>query len=78
MSLSKQEIDRLMRMIGLTNEHEIDCECCLARVSEFAERELAGQSIPAALEAVEHHLSLCAECCEEYQALLRAIKDLDA
>jgi hypothetical protein len=74
MSLSQQEIDSLLRMIRLTCDHEIDCECCLSRVAEFAERELTGQSIPAALEAVEHHLAHCSECCEEYQALLQALR----
>ena len=74
MSLSKEEIAGLMRLIGLTREGEIDCERCLALVAEFAERELAGRSIPAGLEAVAHHLSVCAGCCEEYEALLRALE----
>jgi hypothetical protein len=78
MSLSKEEIDGLMRLVGLTEDDEIDCERCLSLVAEFAERELAGRSIPAGLEAVAHHLSVCAECREEYQALLRALKALDA
>jgi hypothetical protein len=78
MSLSKEDIDNLMRLIGLTRDEEIDCERCLALVAEFAERELAGRSIPAGLEAVAHHLSICAECCEEYEALLRALKGLDS
>jgi hypothetical protein len=30
------------------------------------------------LEAVAHHLSVCAECREEYEALLRAFKATDA
>ncbi len=77
MSLSKQEIDDLLRMIRLTCDHEIDCECCLSRVAEYAEQELAGKSIPAALEAVERHLALCSECCEEYQALLQALRALE-
>ena len=78
MSLSKDEIDGLLRLIGLTRDDEIDCERCLALVAEFAERELAGQSIPAGLEAVAHHLSVCVECREEYEALLRALKAADA
>ena len=78
MSLSKEEVDELMRQIGLTREDEIDCERCLALVAEFAERELAGRSVPASLEAVAHHLSICSECCEEYEALLRALKDMEA
>ena len=78
MSLSKKEIVGLMRLIGLTKDEEIDCERCFALVAEFAERELAGRSIPAGLEAVAHHLSVCAECREEYEALLRALKDMEA
>ena len=77
MSLSKEEITGLLRLIGLTRDEEIDCERCLARVAEFAERELAGRSVPAGLEAVAHHLSICAECCEEYEALLQALKAMD-
>jgi hypothetical protein len=78
MSLSKEEIDGLMRLVGLTKDDEIDCERCLALVAEFAERELAGRSIPVGLEAVEHHLSLCGKCREEYEALLQASKAADA
>ncbi len=77
MSLSKEEIDDLVRQISLTRDEEIDCERCLALVAEFAERELAGQSVPAGLEAVAHHLSICADCCEEYEALLQALKAMD-
>jgi hypothetical protein len=78
MSLSKEEINDLMRLIGLTKDEEIDCERCLALVAEFAERELAGRSIPAGLEAVAHHLSICAECREEFEALLQALQAMDA
>ncbi len=53
MSLSKKEIDGLMRQIGLTKDEEINCEQCLLLVSEFAEQELKGKSIPDALKAVE-------------------------
>jgi len=76
MSLSKEEIAGLMRLIELTRDDEIDCERCLALVAEFAERELAGRPVPAALEAVAHHLSVCAECREEYEALLRVLAGL--
>ena len=77
MSLAKEQLAGLLRLIGLTRDEEIDCERCLALVAEFAERELAGRSVPAGLEAVAHHLSICAECCEEYEALLQALKAMD-
>lgn len=77
MPLSKQEIDGLLRLIGLTQDQEINCEQCLSLVAEFADRELTGKSIPQGLKAVEHHLSVCAECREEYEALQRALKDME-
>jgi len=36
---------------------------------------LEGKSIPESLQAIEHHLTICVECQEEYQALFAAIKD---
>ena len=77
MALSKEELDGLMRLIGLTEESEINCEQCLALVAEFAEQSLAGQSIREGLRALEHHLSICAECRDEYEALRRVLRDLE-
>jgi len=77
MSLSKKEIDRLMRLISLTKNEEIDCEQCLSTVSEFAELELTGKSPSDALKAVEQHLSICTECYEEYLLLRGAIRKMN-
>jgi hypothetical protein len=77
MPLTNQEIDGLMQLVSLTKDDEIDCEQCLAAVAEFAEQQLAGRSISAGLEAVAHHLSICGECREEYEALLKTLDTLD-
>lgn len=77
MKLHPRQIDGLMHLIGLTREDEIDCNQCLEHVAEFAETHLAGRPVPQALKAVEHHLALCAECREEYEALCKAIAGLD-
>jgi uncharacterized protein with PIN domain len=77
MPLSKKQIDELMRLIGLTEHNEINCEQCLSLVAEFAEQILAGKSIPEGVKAVEHHLSVCAECREEYDALREAMRGME-
>ncbi len=76
MALSPTEIRGLLGWIGLTRESEIDCDQCLDKVAEFAERELTGRTIPESLESVSHHLQLCADCREEYEALQRALQGL--
>ena len=73
MTLSPKEITSLLRLIGLTDDVEINCEQCLALVAEFAERRLTGKSIHDGLAAVEKHLEICSECREEYEALRRTL-----
>ena len=76
MTLTKKQIHELVRLIGLTKDKEINCDQCLLLVAEFAEQELAGKSLSDGLKAVEHHLSICAECREEYNVLQRAMKKM--
>ena len=77
MSLNNKQIKGLAHLIGLTREQEMNCNECLDRVAEFAECELTGKPIPDALEAVSHHLSLCTECREEYEALFSALGKIE-
>lgn len=78
MPLSSSELQALVRLITHTREHEIDCSQCLSLVAQFAEAELAGKSIDEGLLAVEHHLTICSECREEYEALRSALEDLES
>ena len=77
MPLSKQEIDGLLRLVGLTEEKEINCEQCLALVAEFAEQEACAMKVREGLEAVRQHLSICGECQEEYEALRRTLDNAE-
>jgi uncharacterized protein with PIN domain len=77
MTLSTEQIENLVGLIQETRERELNCEECLALVAESAEAELQGRSVPAAMEAVQNHLSLCAECREEYEVLLTVLRGMD-
>ena len=76
MSLSKHEIAQLLKLIGQTEDHELNCEECLALVAEFAESQLPGKSILEGVRAVEQHLAVCGECLEEYEALRQTLDSL--
>ena len=78
MELSRQQIDELLKSVSLTRPDELTCNQCLKDLAEFAEHSLAGKSVPEGLHAVEHHLTICAECQEEYEALLIALKQSPA
>lgn len=77
MILTPEQVKRFLELLGNTREREMNCNECLDHVAEFAECEVAGHSVPEALKAVEHHLSICPECCEEYEILRDAIKGID-
>lgn len=74
MSLSRPEIQKMLAVVRATQPVEIDCDACLMQVGEFAERHLVGKLIPAGLEAIEQHLSICDECREEYELLCLALR----
>ena len=76
MKLTPTQLDDMVRLIGLTRPQEIDCDACAAELAEFAESKLAGRSLPEALQLVEHHLAICPDCREEYQALRVSIAAL--
>jgi hypothetical protein len=76
MKLTPSQIEGMMRLIGLTRPKEIDCDSCAAQLAEFAETKLLGRQIPEALGLVEHHLSICPDCHEEYRALSASLTAL--
>ena len=76
MKLTHDQIVSLKKVLSITRDQEINCNECLDHVGEFAELQLEDIPVTKALEAVEHHLTLCPECREEYEALLEAMEAL--
>ena len=72
MRSKRERLRDLLRLVQATEPCEIDCDEFLARVAPFLEVVTAGQDIPDELRQVAQHLSVCPECKEEFDALLRA------
>lgn len=77
MKIEARKIKRLVRNILTTRPDEIGCAECLERMDRFVEMELEGKSPADAMPLVEDHLTRCADCREEYEALLEALHHLD-
>ena len=75
MTLSREEIELLLKTVSMTRDSELTCDECLKELAEFAESRLEGKSATQVRIAVEQHLAICGECQEEYQALLDALSD---
>lgn len=72
---TEQQLAALLESLADTHEREIDCDTFLARVAAFVEHVGAGQEIGEAFLAEAQHIRICADCREEFEALLAMIRE---
>ncbi len=72
--LTPPQVAEFLRQVALTREQEADCGTCIQHIGEFAEKKLLGADLNTVLASIEHHLSLCPECTEEYEALKKILE----
>lgn len=64
-------VQKIMGMLENTQETELTCDEVFAILDQFAELAARGEDVSTLLPLVERHLSLCADCHEEYDTLRR-------
>lgn len=75
--LTLKQVEEILRQVNHTREHEFNCSECLQHVSELVERQMAGQALDDVLSRAEHHLAICPECREEYEALMKILHAIE-
>lgn len=65
----------LLSQLADTREVELSCDDVLAVLDQFAESALRGEDAAALMPLVQHHLDHCPDCHEEFEALLRVLKN---
>lgn len=78
MSLSKEQIETLLKVVAITSDDGLDCDGCFGQVAEFAEAKLANNSLCDAMKLVAVHLENCPCCQDEFEALLAAMSEVEA
>lgn len=78
MELTPDILKRLIKSVQMVSDDEIGCDKCFEELHEFAEMELAGKSPEEAKPLVKDHLEKCENCREEYEALLEALRSINA
>jgi hypothetical protein len=76
--LESDTLKKLLHGILTTHAEELDCGGCYAQLEAFAEQELEGKNVDEAMPLVRMHLDRCEGCCQEYEALLDALKGIQA
>ena len=69
--------NQFLRMLSATRSDELDCDSCFDQLDQFVELELAGLNATEALPLVSHHLSMCKDCRDEFEALRQVVESMD-
>jgi len=64
---------KFLKMLEMTEERELSCGEVYELVDQFVELKARGENVEEAMPLVKHHLDLCRECLEEYEALAAAL-----
>ena len=67
-------VENLARRLQNTRDEELSCDEVFAFVDEYAEASQRGEDVASLKPLIRHHLDMCRECDEEYQALLRVLE----
>ena len=68
------ELKKLMHMIEHTKDVEISCDEVFALIDQYAEMAARGEDVAHLMPLVKHHLEMCADCSQEYEALMRLLE----
>lgn len=63
-----------LKMLEMTEEEELNCGEVHEMLDQFVELKLSGADVTKIMPLVKHHLDLCKDCFEEYEALLTALE----
>ncbi|MBI4732382.1 MAG: hypothetical protein HY781_09740 [Chloroflexi bacterium] len=63
----------LLRSVAMTNEKELTCDEVFALLDQFAEMVKRGEDAAGFMPLVQKHLTMCPDCREEYETLLRIL-----
>lgn len=76
MNLEPAALKQMVRVVLSTRPDEIGCEECFDELDRFVEMTLAGKDAAEAMPLVQDHLERCRDCREEFEALLKVLRDL--
>jgi hypothetical protein len=73
MSITPDQAKKMLKMIESTQEEELSCDDVFELLDVYAEMAQHGEDMAKLLPLVKHHLEMCPDCREEYEALMRIL-----
>jgi|MTBAKSStandDraft_2_1061841.scaffolds.fasta_scaffold66084_2 hypothetical protein len=73
MNISPDQAEKMLYMIQNTQEIELTCDDVHGLLDQYTEMAIRGEDVASLLPLVHHHLDMCPDCREEYEALSRIL-----
>ncbi|MDH5606691.1 MAG: hypothetical protein OEY93_07370 [Anaerolineae bacterium] len=74
MKINPETLKKVLFKVAQTRPDEISCDTCYQELDRFAEMLNAGEKAETILPLVQHHLEMCANCDEEFKALVASLE----
>ena len=68
------DVQKLIQMVENTQEVEFSCEDVYNILDQYTELVYRGDDSAELMPLVEHHIEICPDCREEFEALLRVLE----
>jgi predicted anti-sigma-YlaC factor YlaD len=76
--MNSYSLQRTLESILRTREHELTCEEVARLLDRYVDQRLAGAVDDSPeMRLVEEHHKICPECQEEYEGIVRALRNCD-
>ena len=72
--LPDQVVQGFLRVLEQVRLEDMPCSQVFALLDQYVEREVRGEAAARLMPLLREHLDICPNCCEEYEALLRALE----
>lgn len=69
-----EEFQKLLKMLENTQEVEFSCDDVYHLLDQYSEAVVQGNNAEQLMPLVEHHINICPDCREEFEALLRVLQ----
>ncbi|HIE24903.1 MAG TPA: hypothetical protein EYP74_02770 [Anaerolineales bacterium] len=76
--MKEEKTINFLKMLDMTESQEISCMDVYELIDEYVELKRRGEDVSELMPKVKHHLDMCRDCFEEYEALMVALDFEDA
>jgi hypothetical protein len=77
MKIQPTTIQKVIKSLSITLDEELTCGECYQEVDKYVDMLRDGKAVSEIMPLVQHHLTLCPPCREEFEALLEALSSAE-